>query len=88
MVKVTVILPDSRKGQVEIDPSAPIEEVKKTIVQDLKLGKPENFILTIAAQSEDTAIGNMKLREGDLVFILDLKVARGAPVKLDPKNFK
>jgi hypothetical protein len=90
MIRVTVILPDGRKGQVEVDPHASREEVKRTIVSDLKLGKPENFLLAVAGapESEDTTIGNIQLKDGDLVFILNLQAARGVPVKLDPKSFK
>ena len=90
MVRVTVILPDGRKGQVEVDPYASRSEVKRTIVNDLKLGKPENFLLAVAGtpESEDTAIGNIELRDGDIIFVLGLQSARGVPVKLNPDDFK
>ena len=90
MIRVTVILPDKRRGQIEVEPSASLDEVKKAIVTDLKLGKPDNFVLAIAGTSDpdDRAIGNIKLKDGDLVFIVDLQLVRGAPVKMDPKDFK
>ena len=90
MIRVTVVLPDGRKGQVEVDPSASLDEVKRAIVSDLRLGKPDNFMLAVAGvpESDDRAIGNIKLKDGDFVFILDLRLARGAPVKIDPNAFE
>jgi len=88
MVKVTVVLPDERKGQVEVDPSASIDAIKRTIVNDLKLGKPENFLLSIASLEEETPIGSLRLKDGDVIIVISLQAVRGAPVKgLDPSQF-
>jgi len=88
MITITVVLPDRRKGQIQVEPSAYISEIKKAIVNDLNLGRPENFILAVATQSESTPIGNLKLRNGDLVFIIDVQMAKGSPAKIDPNAFQ
>lgn len=87
MINVTVVLPDRRKGQVQVDPLASIEEVKRTIVTDLQLGKPENFILAFAP-TQDISIGMAQLQDGDIVFVMESQAARGNPAMLDPKSFK
>jgi hypothetical protein len=86
-IKASVILPDKRKGEVEIDAAASIGEVKRAIVNDLNLGKPENFILAVSVD-EEISIGNIKLKDGSRIFILESQLARGAVVKfVDPQGF-
>lgn len=88
MINVTVILPNKKRGKVQVDPSASIEEVKNTIVKDLNLGKPENYLLSIVHASEDRPIGGAKLQDGDIVYVLDARDIKGASVVFDPKSFQ
>jgi hypothetical protein len=73
---VTVVLPDKRQGDIQIDPTASIDEIKRVIVTDLGLGRVEDFVLAISTSDESTAVGDIKLREKGLIWLIDLKSSR------------
>lgn len=89
MVNVTLVLPDGRRGPLEVDPTASIEEVKKTIVSDLGLGDPKNFRLAFSYQTEDQLTGESYLHEDDVIFLMEsIEARKERPAKLDPDVFK
>lgn len=84
-IRVTVILHDKRKGEIEIDPGATLKEIKSTIVADLELGEPKDYILAVADKEQESISGNVVLQDGDFMFLIQIADTKQRPVS---KNLK
>lgn len=87
MLRVTVVLPDDRKGDIEVEPEALISEVKSAIVNDLDLGEPNEYILAIADKEEAASVGNMKLQDGDFLILIKSSRTKPPVAKIDKSSF-
>ena len=90
MIRVTVILHDKRKGEIEVDPHASLKDVRKAIVTDLDLeGVPEDYLLAVADKAQVASCGNVQLTDGDFMFLIQASDTKPAPVqKINKESFK
>jgi Ubiquitin-2 like Rad60 SUMO-like len=70
--KVTVILPNKKKGVIQVDPSTPIQTLKKALLEEQGIRNPENYYLAVATSRENVQIGNIGLSDDDIIYIFDL----------------
>lgn len=87
MLKVTVMLPDGRKGEIAVHPTATINEVRKVIVDGLKLGNSEDFLLAIVDKDQSSSVSNIELREGDLLILIAAEETKQVKVALNEDSF-
>ena len=90
MIRVTVILPDKRKGEIEIDPNARLIDVKNALVNDLSslTNASEEYILAVIDRDQKSSIGKIEIQEGDSLMLLDISETKSRPIpKTSDDNF-
>lgn len=70
--KVTVILPNKKRGVIQVDPSTPIHTLKKALLDSENIQNPENYYLAVATKRANATLGNIGLSDGDIIYIFDL----------------
>jgi hypothetical protein len=96
MAKVTVVLPDNKRGPAKINPSSKINEVRNELVTMLiqagllpPSSKVEDYGIAIMSMDSQTEVSSINLKDGDFIFIIDRGRSHGAAVdKIDPHEFQ
>jgi len=70
--KVTVILPNKKKGVIQVDPTTPVHVLKKALLEAQSITNPENYCLAVIPHRENVAVGNIVLADNDIIYIFEL----------------
>ena len=88
MIRVTVILPNKKKGEIDIDPQARLIDIKNALVDDLGLGNHNDFILAVIDKEQTSMAGKIELQDGDSLMLVSISVTNPRPIsKADINNF-
>ena len=84
MIEVKIIVIDGNTTEIktaDIDPSATFERIKKSIVQGLELGNPDEYSIFISPKSGNDPLQNYIPSNGDKITIIKNDHTSENPVK-------
>jgi hypothetical protein len=77
-LRVDLILPNGRRINGEIDPTATLENIKRDLVSALNLGNTEDYDLLLDPSKKSAVIGEYKPGDGDTVLLIRSRFMPGA----------
>ncbi len=84
MIEATIIIIDKNKTEVkkaDIDPAASFDRIKRSIINGLTLGEPNDYEIFISPKSQKDPIQNYIPADGDKIAIIKKDNTNENPVK-------